>query len=264
MPTHRSLRSAAAQPAHLGDRPVQPALPVLHAGDGLRVAAARERAHLRGDRDARRTCSPISASIASGSPAASRCCAATCRRWSRRSPRKPAIADLALTTNGVLLARHAAALRRAGLHRITVSLDTLAARALQRADPLRRARRPCWPASTPRSAGFAPLKIDTVVIRGVNDDELVPLLEFGRSRRRRGALHRIHGRRRRHALVAGRGRLARGDAGAVWRRSTARLQPVGRRNVGARRSASGCRTGRRSGSSRRRPSRSARPAIAAG
>src|SRR3954454_9864307 len=38
---------------------------------------------------------------------------------------KPAIHDLALTTNGVLLARHAAALRRAGLRRITISLDTL-------------------------------------------------------------------------------------------------------------------------------------------
>src|SRR6185436_12194892 len=37
---------------------------------------------------------------------------------------KPAIRDLALTTNGVLLAEHTAALRAAGLHRLTVSLDT--------------------------------------------------------------------------------------------------------------------------------------------
>ena len=47
---------------------------------------------------------------------------------------RPAIADLALTTNGVLLRAQAAALRAAGLHRITVSLDTLDSRALPCAD----------------------------------------------------------------------------------------------------------------------------------
>src|SRR5689334_16056097 len=54
---------------------------------------------------------------------------------------KPAIDDLALTTNGVLLASHAAALRAAGLHRITVSLDTLNRerfRQLTRSDDLHR------------------------------------------------------------------------------------------------------------------------------
>ena len=49
---------------------------------------------------------------------------------------------------------------------------------------------------------FGALKIDTVVIRGVNDDELMPLIEYGRGVGRRGAVHRVHGRRRRDALVA--------------------------------------------------------------
>ena len=94
---------------------------------------------------------------------------------------RPAIADLALTTNGVLLRRHAAALRAAGLHRITVSLDTLQPerfQALTRFDSCRT----CSPASTPRSRPeFTAIKMDTVVIRNQNDDELVSMLEFGRS-----------------------------------------------------------------------------------
>jgi cyclic pyranopterin phosphate synthase len=95
---------------------------------------------------------------------------------------RPAIRDLALTTNGVLLAAQASALRAAGLHRITVSLDTLHAdrfQALARFDELRAVLSGIDAAA---AAGFDALKIDTVVMRGRNDDELVPLLEFGRSR----------------------------------------------------------------------------------
>ena len=87
--------------------------------------------------------------------------------------------DLALTTNGVLLAEHAAALRQAGLHRLTVSLDTLDAerfRSLTRMDDLRRVLAGIDAA---RTAGF-PLKLDTVVMRGVNDDELIALLEYAK------------------------------------------------------------------------------------
>ena len=91
------------------------------------------------------------------------------------------IADLALTTNGVLLRAQAQALRDAGLHRITVSLDTLNPdrfRALTRMDEL-----PAVLAGIDAAgaAGFSSLKLDTVVIRGVNDDELVPLVEYGKS-----------------------------------------------------------------------------------
>jgi len=94
---------------------------------------------------------------------------------------RPRVRDLALTTNGVLLAEHAQALKDAGLHRITVSLDTLRHdrfRSLARFDELDRVVAGIDTASPI----FGGLKIDTVVIRGVNDDELVDLIEFGRSR----------------------------------------------------------------------------------
>ena len=91
-----------------------------------------------------------------------------------------AIRDLAMTTNGLLLAQQADALRRAGLGRVTVSLDTLRpermrelARTDKHADVVAAIR-------TARAIGF-PLKLNTVVIRGVNDDELVDLIEFARA-----------------------------------------------------------------------------------
>jgi cyclic pyranopterin phosphate synthase len=88
--------------------------------------------------------------------------------------------DLAMTTNGVLLREHARALRNAGLRRLTVSLDTLRRdrfERLARIDAFERVREGIEAAV---EAGFSPLKIDTVVIRGVNDDEIVPLLEQAR------------------------------------------------------------------------------------
>jgi GTP 3',8-cyclase len=94
---------------------------------------------------------------------------------------RPAIRDLALTTNGVLLAAQAAALKAAGLHRITVSLDTLRRdrfQALARFDELGSVLAGIDAAAR---AGFDAMKIDTVVIRGRNDDELRDLIEFGRS-----------------------------------------------------------------------------------
>ena len=95
---------------------------------------------------------------------------------------RPAIRDLALTTNGVLLARQAADLRAAGLHRLTVSLDTLDParfQALTRTDALPAVLAGIDAALT---AGFTDLKIDTVVLRGGNDDELASLLAYARSR----------------------------------------------------------------------------------
>jgi cyclic pyranopterin phosphate synthase len=93
---------------------------------------------------------------------------------------KPGLRDLAITTNGVLLAEAAADLREAGLHRVTVSLDTLQPerfRALtQRSD---HARVLAGIAAAPR-AGFTGTKLDTVVMRGINDDELSDLIEFAR------------------------------------------------------------------------------------
>jgi cyclic pyranopterin phosphate synthase len=93
---------------------------------------------------------------------------------------KPSIRDLAITTNGVLLAENAAALKDAGLMRVTVSLDTMKAdrfRELMRFDEHAKVLAGIEAAGR---AGFEAVKIDSVVIRGVNDDELVALLEYGR------------------------------------------------------------------------------------
>ena len=95
---------------------------------------------------------------------------------------RPAIRDLALTTNGVLLTREAENLRRAGLHRITVSLDTLDPIRFQRLTRSDDHSAVLAGIEAARAAGFERVKIDTVVMRGVNDDELIALLEFGRTR----------------------------------------------------------------------------------
>ena len=93
--------------------------------------------------------------------------------------RRSELADLALTTNGILLSRHAAELRAAGLDRVTVSLDTLRptrmlefAKSARHADVLEGI-------TAARAAGLG-LKLNVVVIRGYNDDELAELIEFGR------------------------------------------------------------------------------------
>src|SRR3984893_8331549 len=92
----------------------------------------------------------------------------------------PRIRDLAMTTNGVLLAEHAEELRAAGLHRVTLSLDTLRPErflALTGCDTHAQVLAGIAAASC---TGFERLKIDTVVLRGTNDDELADLIEFGR------------------------------------------------------------------------------------
>jgi cyclic pyranopterin phosphate synthase len=94
----------------------------------------------------------------------------------------PLEVDLALTTNGVKLAEVAHDLRQAGLDRVNVSLDTLRAdrfRALTRRDDLDRV---VAGIDAALDAGLAPVKVNAVVMRGVNDDEIVDLARFGRDR----------------------------------------------------------------------------------
>ena len=92
----------------------------------------------------------------------------------------PLLGDLALTTNGLLLGQCAQALREAGLHRLTVSLDTLRPdrfRALVRRDAHADVLQGVTAA---RSAGLNRIKLNAVVIRGFNDDELADLIDYGR------------------------------------------------------------------------------------
>jgi cyclic pyranopterin phosphate synthase len=92
---------------------------------------------------------------------------------------RPAIRDLAMTTNGVLLAAQAKALRDAGLHRLTVSLDTLKPERFQKLTRFDELDRVLDGIATAAPI-FRGLKFDAVIIRGVNEDELVDLVEFAR------------------------------------------------------------------------------------
>ena len=93
---------------------------------------------------------------------------------------KQGLADLAMTSNGILLADHIDALAAAGLGRVTVSLDTLRPErftALTRVDDLPRVKEGIEAAHRV----FRRLKLDTVVIKGVNGDELIDLIEYGKT-----------------------------------------------------------------------------------
>jgi GTP 3',8-cyclase len=92
------------------------------------------------------------------------------------------LSDLALTTNGLLLARQAQGLRAAGLRRITVSLDTLRAERMRDFARSERHADVLAGIGAASAAGFDPLKINTVVVRGFNDDEILDLLMFARDR----------------------------------------------------------------------------------
>jgi len=95
----------------------------------------------------------------------------------------PGIRDLSLSTNAVLLADQAEELRSAGVHRLNVSLDSLRP---DRVDAI--ARRPgSYPSimeglDAAERVGFAPIKINVVLIRGQNDDEIRDFAEITRER----------------------------------------------------------------------------------
>ena len=94
---------------------------------------------------------------------------------------KPKLRDLALTTNGVLLAEQARSLRAAGLHRVTVSLDTLRPDRFTALTRRTNHAQVLAGIAAVAPAGFTGTKLDTVVMRDVNDDELAELIEYGRT-----------------------------------------------------------------------------------
>jgi GTP 3',8-cyclase len=92
----------------------------------------------------------------------------------------PGIEDVGLTTNGILLAPMAQALRDAGLRRINVSLDTMDPdrfRALTRREGWERVIAGILAA---KAAGFAPVKLNALAIKGTTDDDVIPLARFAR------------------------------------------------------------------------------------
>ena len=91
------------------------------------------------------------------------------------------IQDIALTTNGILLEEQGQDLFDAGLHRVTVSLDTLQAARFKVLTRRETFDRVLAGLQSVEKVGFSGLKIDTVAIKGFNDDELVDLIEYGKS-----------------------------------------------------------------------------------
>ncbi|MBI2910467.1 MAG: GTP 3',8-cyclase MoaA [Chloroflexi bacterium] len=87
------------------------------------------------------------------------------------------VEDLSLTTNGILLLQYAARLKAAGLHRVNVSLDSLRSDRFHRMTRLGELENVLAGIEEAKRVGLNPVKINNVVVRGVNDDEL---LDFAR------------------------------------------------------------------------------------
>jgi cyclic pyranopterin phosphate synthase len=90
--------------------------------------------------------------------------------------------DLAMTTNGATLRNSAEELRSAGLRRINISLDTLHADRFEQMTRRNELVNVLAGIDAAVAAGFSPVKINAVIERGVNDDEIVDLARFGRER----------------------------------------------------------------------------------
>jgi cyclic pyranopterin phosphate synthase len=88
--------------------------------------------------------------------------------------------DLCLTTNGALLAERIQSLKQAGLKRVNVSIDTLDADKFKRMTKRGDLNKVLDGIFAAKAAGLAPIKLNAVVERGVNDDDILPLVEFCR------------------------------------------------------------------------------------
>jgi cyclic pyranopterin phosphate synthase len=88
--------------------------------------------------------------------------------------------DLCLTTNGALLAEKIEALKAAGLKRVNVSVDTLDADKFKRITKRGDLGKVIEGAFAAKKHGLDPIKLNAVIERGVNDDDIIPLVEFSR------------------------------------------------------------------------------------
>ena len=93
---------------------------------------------------------------------------------------KPGLKDLALTTNGFDFPRHAEGLKTAGLDRVTISLDSLKPERFLEITGVDALQRVFDAIDAAKKFGFEPVKINAVVVRGRNDDELVDFARFAR------------------------------------------------------------------------------------
>jgi len=99
---------------------------------------------------------------------------------SQLSGLKPRLKDLALTTNGHEFPRHAKALKAAGLDRVTISLDSLNRHKFIDITGVDALEKVLTAIDAAKNFGFEPVKVNAVVVRGRNDDELVDFARFAR------------------------------------------------------------------------------------
>jgi GTP 3',8-cyclase len=102
-------------------------------------------------------------------------------RLIRRLTSLTGLKDLSLTTNGALLSEQAERLYDAGLRRINISLDSLKPDRFQAITKRGSLEEVLKGAFAAQKAGFSPIKVNAVIIRGTNDDEILDLVEFARS-----------------------------------------------------------------------------------
>ena len=95
-----------------------------------------------------------------------------------RLSRIPGITQLAMSTNGVLLKRHARALKDAGLQRVNVSLDTLSREKFAKITGMDQWDTVVGGILEAKATGLQPVKINVVLMQGVNDDEILSLVGF--------------------------------------------------------------------------------------
>lgn len=93
---------------------------------------------------------------------------------------KPELKDIALTTNGFDLPRHAEALKATGLDRVTISLDSLDPKNFEDITGVDALGKVLEAIVAAREFGFEPIKINAVIVRGRNDHEVVDLARFAR------------------------------------------------------------------------------------
>jgi cyclic pyranopterin phosphate synthase len=94
----------------------------------------------------------------------------------------PGIEDLALTTNGILLAEQATDLRSAGLARLNISLDTLSEETFQKISRREGLDRVLAGIAAAQAAGFEKIRLNAIAIHGLTEDEIIPLAHFARER----------------------------------------------------------------------------------
>jgi cyclic pyranopterin phosphate synthase len=95
----------------------------------------------------------------------------------------PGIEDVALTTNGVLLTDQAQPLVDAGLHRINISLDTLSEATFEKITRRSGLAKVLEGIAAAKSAGFKKIRLNAIAIRGLTEDEILPLSRFAREHR---------------------------------------------------------------------------------